>query len=119
MSFPDSQACPACGAWNPVTNRFCRTCRATIDLGTGPQPQTQTQTQQPAQNYSTPIPMYAPLQATFTCPFCRTNLPPLRQSKISGAGWAVFAVMLVVCFPLFWIGFLIKEDVTTCCQCGV
>src|SRR5882724_6389278 len=118
MSFPDSQACPSCGAWNPVTNRFCRTCRATIDLPSQtqaqPQPQSQTQTQQQAYTYSTPLPMYAPLQqAAFSCPYCHTNLPPLRQSKISGAGWAVFVVMLLVCFPLFWVGFLIKEEYTS------
>jgi hypothetical protein len=40
------------------------------------------------------------------------------ERKISNAGWVVFAVLLVTFFPLFWIGFLIKEDVPVCPVCN-
>jgi hypothetical protein len=43
-------------------------------------------------------------------------LPQIERS-ISTAGWIVFAVLLVVFFPLFWVGLLIKEDVHVCPAC--
>ncbi len=39
--------------------------------------------------------------------------------RISVAGWIVFAVLLLFCFPLFWIGLLIKEEYRSCYECGV
>jgi hypothetical protein len=39
------------------------------------------------------------------------------MQKISEAGWIVFAIMLVTCFPLFWIGFLMKQDERFCSVC--
>jgi RNA polymerase subunit RPABC4/transcription elongation factor Spt4 len=54
----------------------------------------------------------------FHCPRCHSNLFPRVTRQISTAGWIVFAVLLLAFFPLFWIGFLIKEDVRTCPVCN-
>ena len=40
------------------------------------------------------------------------------ERRISTAGWITFAVLLVLFFPLFWIGLLIKEDVRVCQVCN-
>ena len=53
----------------------------------------------------------------YKCPYCGTNQPPYTSSQISTGGWIVFAVMLLVCFPLFWIGLLMKENVSICPVC--
>jgi hypothetical protein len=55
----------------------------------------------------------------FRCPRCSTNQMPRYDKKISTAGWIVFAVLMVVFFPLFWIGLLIKEDVPFCSVCNL
>jgi len=54
----------------------------------------------------------------FHCPRCASNLFPRITRQISTAGWIVFAVLLLTFFPLFWIGFLIKEDVRVCPVCN-
>ena len=54
-----------------------------------------------------------------SCPRCSSQLMPRFERKISTAGWIVFAVLLVTFFPLFWIGFLIKEDVRVCPVCNL
>ena len=54
----------------------------------------------------------------YRCPRCGTQNFPYLSRKISTAGWIVFAVLLVTFFPLFWIGFLIKEDVKICSVCN-
>ncbi|MEO7660481.1 MAG: LITAF-like zinc ribbon domain-containing protein [Pyrinomonadaceae bacterium] len=54
----------------------------------------------------------------FRCPNCMTNYPPRLERRISTGGWITFAVLLVVFFPLFWIGLLIKEDVYVCQGCN-
>jgi DNA-directed RNA polymerase subunit RPC12/RpoP len=53
----------------------------------------------------------------YRCPRCGSQNSPQFVRKISTAGWIVFAVLLVTFFPLFWIGFLIKEDVRVCPIC--
>ncbi len=53
------------------------------------------------------------------CPRCSAQLFPRYERRISTAGWIVFAVLLVVFFPLFWIGLLIKEDVRVCPVCNL
>jgi DNA-directed RNA polymerase subunit RPC12/RpoP len=55
----------------------------------------------------------------YACPRCNSQLAPRMERKISNAGWIVFAVLLVTFFPLFWIGFLIKEDVPVCPVCNL
>jgi len=54
----------------------------------------------------------------FECPFCHTDAPPVMRQVISTGGWVVMIVLIFVCLPLFWIGFLIKEDVRYCSECG-
>jgi lipopolysaccharide-induced tumor necrosis factor-alpha factor len=77
-----------------------------------------------------PQPAYAETQEAYTppprsrsssgfrCRYCESTARPRTQNQISVAGWIVFAVMLVFCFPLFWIGLLMTEDVKTCSDCG-
>lgn len=62
---------------------------------------------------------YQPIQSTFRCPYCQSNAGYIRQSKTSTGGWIVFAVLLLVCFPLFWIGFLIQDSQDVCVSCRV
>lgn len=57
------------------------------------------------------------IMKTGGCPRCNSQVVPRVERKISNAGWIVFAVLLVSFFPLFWIGFLIKEDVHICPVC--
>jgi RNA polymerase subunit RPABC4/transcription elongation factor Spt4 len=54
----------------------------------------------------------------YRCPRCGSQNLPHLERKISAAGWVVFAVLLVVFFPLFWVGFFIKEDVRVCPVCN-
>ena len=54
----------------------------------------------------------------FHCPRCASQLFPRVTRQISTAGWIVFAVLMVTFFPLFWVGFLIKEEVRTCPICN-
>ena len=60
----------------------------------------------------------AAVSHNFHCPRCSSQLFPRVTRQISTAGWVVFAVLLVTFFPLFWVGFLIKEDVRTCPVCN-
>ncbi len=53
----------------------------------------------------------------FNCPRC-AGQSVKYEKKISTAGWIVFAVLMVTFFPLFWIGFLLKEDVRVCQTCN-
>jgi len=54
----------------------------------------------------------------FRCPHCMSQYMPRIERRVSTAGWITFAVLLVLFFPLFWIGLLIKEDVTVCQTCN-
>lgn len=63
--------------------------------------------------YSQPSPFEQP----YLCPHCMNRFPLRFERRISTTGWIVFAVLLVVFFPLFWIGLLIKEDVWVCQAC--
>jgi lipopolysaccharide-induced tumor necrosis factor-alpha factor len=59
-----------------------------------------------------------PSRRGFRCPFCRSDAAPLFRSGISAAGWVVFVVMLLFCFPLFFIGLLMQEEYPVCRDCG-
>jgi lipopolysaccharide-induced tumor necrosis factor-alpha factor len=61
-----------------------------------------------------PQPMFSP---GYRCPHCGTTAPPQIVKKISDGGWIVFVVMLLFCFPLFWIGLLMKEESRVCSMC--
>lgn len=78
---------------------------------------------QPLAGYGTPRPLVhqpppAQMAYSYRCPRCGSQNLPHIERKISPAGWIVFAVLLLVFFPLFWIGFLIKEDVRVCPVCN-
>lgn len=53
----------------------------------------------------------------YRCPYCNTNALPIITKKVSPAGWAVFTVLLVTTFILFWIGLLIQEERRICPAC--
>jgi hypothetical protein len=52
------------------------------------------------------------------CPECGSREAPFVRQKVSSAGWAVFAVLLLFCFPLCWVGLLITEGQRECYDCG-
>ncbi len=54
----------------------------------------------------------------YRCPRCSSQMPPKTVKRISTAGWIVFASLMVVFFPLFWIGLLVKEEVRLCSVCN-
>lgn len=81
---------------------------------------------QPLSNLNQPSPQAlayqqpSPVMAHgYRCPRCGTQNLPHIERKISTAGWVVFAVLLVVFLPLFWVGLLIKEDVRVCPVCNL
>jgi RNA polymerase subunit RPABC4/transcription elongation factor Spt4 len=55
----------------------------------------------------------------YHCPRCAAQVMPRVERKVSTTGWIVFAVLMVVFFPIFWIGLLIKEDVKICPVCNI
>ena len=57
-------------------------------------------------------------QPRFKCPYCGSTESPTIKQQISTAGWVTFAVLLLFCLPLFWIGLLMKEDYRVCYDCG-
>lgn len=67
-----------------------------------------------------PPPLIQPVlvMGGFVCPYCRTTLPPRITHRTSPAGWFIFALLLIFCWPLFWIGFFFQEEVCRCRQCG-
>lgn len=57
------------------------------------------------------------LAANYRCPNCGTTVLPVIERRISTAGWVVFALLLVFTFIFFWIGLLMKENVSVCPVC--
>lgn len=56
----------------------------------------------------------------FRCPYCQSAAPPIRCRKTSTGGWIFFWVLLLfLCFPICWIGLLIKDDYVRCASCGI
>ncbi|PYT01659.1 MAG: hypothetical protein DMF63_02085 [Acidobacteria bacterium] len=75
---------------------------------------------QPKSPPSYPVQTYPyPTVPQFRCPFCQAGTPPIVRSKISTGGWVVFVVLLLFCFPLFWIGLLMTEPIKFCSTCGM
>jgi hypothetical protein len=57
------------------------------------------------------------LTSNYRCPRCGTHYLPVIERRISTTGWIVFSLLLVFTFFLFWIGLLLKEDVSVCPVC--
>lgn len=57
------------------------------------------------------------LAQNYHCPNCGTTALPITERRISTAGWITFALLLVFTFIFFWIGLLMKEDVSVCPVC--
>lgn len=139
--------CQNCGQGNAPESQFCRFC-GTRFLVPQPMPQQQQQPnygQQAPRPYSWKTDEYQtqtearknPADAAFAggqnlasrdphfvsgnyrCPNCMSQFLPRIERRISTTGWVVFAVLLVVFFPLFWVGLLIKEDVQVCPSCSM
>lgn len=82
----------------------------------------------PGWGYGPPSPGYgyAPMMAphppgVWTCPYCRwAGLPTqlAQVSKINTSGWITFFVLLFFCFPLCWLGLMMKDKTTKCPACG-
>ena len=63
---------------------------------------------------------YVSSQPQFHCPFCQSTCRPRQQSKVSTAGWVLFVLMLLfLCWPLCWLGLLIKDEYYVCGACGM
>ena len=58
----------------------------------------------------------------FQCPYCSNEGLPYTQRKLSSNGWLCFVILLLFCFPLFWLPFVIggfKEEIRKCVSCGM
>lgn len=58
----------------------------------------------------------------WSCIHCGSRLQPLRINKISTGGWVVFwllSPLLLVCIPVCFLGFLMRDACLACQQCGV
>jgi hypothetical protein len=133
--------CQNCGQGNAPESQFCRFCGTRFLVR---QPvQSQDQAYQPPRPYSWKTDEYQThadprrtassqpigeqhlasrdpqfVSGSYRCPTCMSQFLPRVERRISTTGWIVFAVLLVVFFPLFWVGLLIKEDVHVCPSCN-
>ncbi|MBC7900184.1 MAG: LITAF-like zinc ribbon domain-containing protein [Saprospiraceae bacterium] len=57
------------------------------------------------------------LAGNYRCPHCGTQYLPIIERRISTAGWITFSLLLVFTFIFFWIGLLMKENVSICPVC--
>ena len=56
-----------------------------------------------------------------TCMQCGHQGPPEFYKEINTQGWILFVVLLLLCFPVCWIPFVIdtfKENKKKCAACG-
>ena len=137
--------CQQCGRENADQTQFCRYCGNRLAAGqpvreqpgdyqfAPPRPYSwktdeyQTQADRrvrPAGELPTPgapgpLAYNAPgfMAANYRCPNCGTTTLPITERRISTAGWIVFSLLLVFTFIFFWIGLLMKEDVSVCPVC--
>jgi hypothetical protein len=123
--------CDTCRTLNEDNARSCIQCGTSLWLS-GRAPSGDISRMPAAQEerrpaYTPPVNPYAPpavqpaphrpQAAGYRCPYCQSPAPPFAMQKISDAGWIVFAVMLIFCFPLFWVGLLMKQDELFCSTC--
>ncbi|MEO7673307.1 MAG: LITAF-like zinc ribbon domain-containing protein [Pyrinomonadaceae bacterium] len=84
------------------------------------QPSDPQQTTNPFAN-AQPLAYGAPqyLAQNYRCPNCGTTALPITERRISTAGWVTFSLLLVFTFIFFWIGLLMKENVSICPVCRI
>ena len=129
--------CDACGLANAIEASFCTRCGSSVfTIPAGVPQRAQPLPSDPpvypsategirddwyaSRPPDTPAPVYpAPAIVHFQCPYCRSTAPPRIQRRISNAGVVTMILLAVFCFPLFWIGFFVKEDYRVCSSCGV
>ena len=124
--------CQNCGQPNADIARICRYCGSSLHTGSqsserppdyAPPPQQSdfggipawASVPPPAVVVPRPQPQHAP--ANFRCPHCQSTAPPVVSKRISTAGWVVFFALLIICFPLCFIGLFIKEEYRMCSWC--
>ncbi|HEX8748398.1 MAG TPA: LITAF-like zinc ribbon domain-containing protein [Pyrinomonadaceae bacterium] len=120
MNDDNARSCTGCGTSLWLSGRA-----PTGDINT----RTATQERQPAYtppsyNAYAPPPAVRPAASSpqppaagYRCPYCKSTAPPFTIEKISDGGWITFAMMMLFCFPLFWIGLLMKESQQFCSAC--
>jgi hypothetical protein len=55
------------------------------------------------------------------CPSCNFEGEPIVKKALSTQGWILFVVLLLLCFPLCWLPFVMdkfKEEQRKCSKCG-
>lgn len=58
-----------------------------------------------------------PNQTGFRCPRCNSTAAPVIKSKMSDAGLVTLILLLFLCLPIFWVGFLMREKYSVCPAC--
>jgi DNA-directed RNA polymerase subunit RPC12/RpoP len=58
------------------------------------------------------------LRRTCECPNCGHVGEPYERKEMAQEGWIVLVVLLLVFFPLFFIGLLMKQTYLVCWECG-
>jgi hypothetical protein len=136
--------CQNCGQGNAPESQFCRFCGTKFLIAQPMQQQQPNYGYQAPRPYSwktdefqtqtdprktAPGSGFAPqplanrdpqfMSGNYRCPNCMSQFLPRIERRISTTGWIVFAVLLVLFFPLFWVGLLIKEDVQICPSCNI
>lgn len=117
--------CRNCGQLNDDAVRICRYCGA----GLAPQPQATQQREYTPPPYgwadTAPLPATQPYTAPpaaaaaagYRCPRCNAAYLPIVEKKISSEGMLIFILLLFFCFPLCWIGLLMKQESRVCPVC--
>ena len=139
--------CQQCGRENADQTQFCRYCGNKLGAAepmphkqqgdyqfAPPRPYSwktdeyQTQADRrvrPSAGSQPSFPAVAPLAynaprfmgANYRCPNCGTTTLPITERRISTAGWIVFSLLLVFTIIFFWIGLLMKQEVSICPVC--
>lgn len=52
------------------------------------------------------------------CPYCHSDEGKRTRTRISTAGVITIIALLLICFPIFWIGLLMTESHDYCRDCG-
>ena len=96
---------------------FCKNCGAQLENNTAFCPHCGG-----GQNSSfQSLPPTSGIKTSFTCPFCQYQGPPRISRQMSGGGWVLFVVLLLFCFPLCWLPFVmssLQEENRNCGGCG-